>query len=51
MLLLLTSTSTKSQGKIRGMVLMHTISQITNLKMVRDVLGLRESVISVVVKH
>jgi hypothetical protein len=42
MLLLLTSTSTKNQEKIRRMFLMHIISQITNLKVIGEVLGLRE---------
>ena len=42
MLLLLTSTSTKNQEKITKMFLMHIIFQITNLKAIGEVLGLRE---------
>jgi len=42
MYLLPTSTSTKNQGKIRGMFLILVTSQIVNLKMIGDVLGLRK---------
>ena len=42
MWLLLTSTSTTNQQKIRGMFLLLITSQIINLKMIGEVLGLRE---------